>query len=95
MTIDIREEIQAGGTTQWIRVRGADGANPVLLLIQHQAALSLAAMTRDNVSLHAPQEAGEQSQDEPLVSGDDDETFPPSGWQPPGLPPTRLRTTSS
>ena len=71
----------------------------MLLLIQHQAALSLAAMTRDNVSLRAPQEAagehepgtrsagaatagrplqaaGEQSQDEPLVSGEDDEDLP-------------------
>jgi RNA polymerase primary sigma factor len=100
MTIDTLEAIQAGGTTQWIRVRGADAANPVLLLIQHQAALSLAAMTRDNVSLRAPQEAagehepgtgqgagaaaagrplqaaGEQSQDEPLVSGEDDEDLP-------------------
>jgi RNA polymerase primary sigma factor len=100
MTIDTLEAIQAGGTTQWIRVRGADAANPVLLLIQHQAALSLAAMTRDNVSLRAPQEAagehepgtgqgagaaaadhppqaaGEQGQDEPLVSGEDDEGLP-------------------
>jgi RNA polymerase primary sigma factor len=57
MTIDTLEAIQAGGTTHWIRVRGADAANPVLLLIQRQAALSLAAMTRDNVSLHAAQEA--------------------------------------
>ena len=99
MTIDTLEAIQAGGTTHWIRVRGADAANPVLLLIQRQAALSLAAMTRDNVSLHAAQEAagehepgtgqgagaaaagrppqaGEQSQDEPLVSGEDDEDLP-------------------
>jgi RNA polymerase primary sigma factor len=77
MTIDTLEAIQAGGTTHWIRVRGADAANPVLLLIQRQAALSLAAMTRGNVSLRAPQEAtGEQSQDEPLVSGEDDEDLP-------------------
>jgi RNA polymerase primary sigma factor len=77
MTIDTLEAIQAGGTTHWIRVRGADGANPVLLLIQRQAVLSLAAMTRGNVSLRAPQEAtGEQSQDEPLVSGEDDEDLP-------------------
>jgi RNA polymerase primary sigma factor len=105
MTIDTLEAIQAGGTTHWIRVRGADAANPVLSLIQRQAALSLAAMTRDNVSLHAaqeaagehepgtgqgtgaaaagaaaagrpPQAAGEQSQDEPLVSGEDDEDLP-------------------
>ena len=77
MTIDTLEAIQVGGTTQWIRVRGADAANPVLLLIQHQAVLSPAAMTRDNVSLRAPQEAaGEQSRDEPLVSGEDDEDRP-------------------
>jgi RNA polymerase primary sigma factor len=76
MTIDTLEAIQAGGTTPWIRVRGADAANPVLLLIQHQAGLRLAAMTRDNVSLRAPQEAGEQSQDEPPVSGEDDEDLP-------------------
>jgi RNA polymerase primary sigma factor len=77
MTTDTLEATQAGGTTHWIRGRGADAANLVLLLIQHQAALSLAAMTRDNVSLRAPQEAaGEQSQDEPLVSGEDDEDLP-------------------
>jgi RNA polymerase primary sigma factor len=92
MTIDTLEAIQAGGTTQWIRVRGADAANPVLLLIQHQAGLSLAAMARDNVSLRAPQEAAgehepgtgqgdvaaaaKESQDEPLVSGEDDEDLP-------------------
>jgi RNA polymerase primary sigma factor len=99
-TTDALEAIQAAGTTPWIRVRGADAANPVLLLIQQQAALSLAAMARDNVSLRALQEAageqepgtsqdgvaaaaarpaqaaGEQSQDEPLVSGKDDEDLP-------------------
>jgi RNA polymerase primary sigma factor len=75
-TIDTLEAIQAGGTTQWIRVRGADAGNPVLLLIQRQAVLSLAAMTRDNVSLRAGQEAGEQRQDEPLVPGEDDEDLP-------------------
>ena len=99
-TIDTLEAIQAGGTTRWIRIRGADAANPVLLPVRHQAGLSLAAMTRDNVSLRAPQEAagehepgtgqgavaaaadrplqaaGEQSQDEPLVSGEDDEDLP-------------------
>jgi RNA polymerase primary sigma factor len=74
MTIDTLEAIQAGATTQWIQVRGADAANP---LIQRQAVLSLAAMTRDNVSVRAAQEAaGEQSQDEPLISGEDDEDLP-------------------
>ena len=58
MTIDTLEAIQAGGTTQWIRIRGADAANPVHLLIQHQADLSLAAMTRDNVSLRRPAGGG-------------------------------------
>jgi RNA polymerase primary sigma factor len=100
MTIETLEAIQAAGATPWIRVRGADAANPVLLLVQHQAGLSLAAMTRDNASLRARQEAagedepgtgqgavaaasgrplqaaGEQSQDEPLVSGEDDEDLP-------------------
>jgi RNA polymerase primary sigma factor len=76
MTIDTLEGIQAAGATPWIRVRGADAANPVLLLVQHQAGLSLAAMTRDSVSVRAPQEAGGQSQDEPLVSGEDDEDLP-------------------
>jgi RNA polymerase primary sigma factor len=74
---DRLEAIQADGATHWIRVRGADGANPVLMLIQRQAVLSLAATTRGNVSLRAPQEAtGEQSQDEPPVSGEDDEDLP-------------------
>jgi len=34
MEIDTLEGIQLGGITQWIRVRGADAANPVLLLMQ-------------------------------------------------------------
>ena len=100
MTIDTLRAIQAGGTTRWIRIRGTEAANPVLLLVQHQAGLSLAAMTRDNVSLRAPREAagehepgtgqgavaaaaggplpaaGENSQDEPSVSGEDDEDLP-------------------
>ncbi len=100
MTFDTLQAIQAGGTTRWIRIRGADAANPVLLLVQHQACLSLAAMTRGNVSLRVPREApaergagagqgavaaaagrplqaaGEKSQDEPLVSGEDDEDLP-------------------
>jgi RNA polymerase primary sigma factor len=77
MTIDALEAIQADGTTHWIRGRDADAASPVLLLIQHQAVISPAAMTRDNVSLRPAQEtAGEQSQDEPLISGEDDEDLP-------------------
>jgi RNA polymerase primary sigma factor len=100
VTINTLGAIQAGGTTRGIRIRGADAANPVLLPVQHQAGLGLAAMTRDNVSLRAPQEAageeepgtgqsavaaaarrplqaaGEQSRDEPLVPGEDDEDLP-------------------
>src|SRR5271169_4250918 len=41
MTIDTLEAIQAGGTTQWIRVRGADASNPVLLLIQQGPGLPM------------------------------------------------------
>jgi hypothetical protein len=33
MAIDSLEEIQAGDSTQWIRVRGANGANPALGLV--------------------------------------------------------------
>jgi RNA polymerase primary sigma factor len=100
ITIDTLGAIQAAGTTRGIRIRGADVANPVLVPVQHQAGLSLAAMTRDNVSLRAPQEAagehepgtgqgdvaaaaglplqaaGEQSPDEPLDPGEDDEDLP-------------------
>src|SRR4249919_2367028 len=41
MMIDTREAIQAGGTTQWIRIRGVDAANPVLLLIQQGPGLPM------------------------------------------------------
>jgi len=41
MAIDSLEPIPAGGTTQWIRVRGADAANPVLLLIQQGPGLPM------------------------------------------------------
>ena len=40
-----------------------------------------------------PQAAGEQSRDEPWVSGDDDEDLPAPGWRRPALRPTRSRTT--
>ena len=33
MAIDSLEEIQAADSTQWIRVRGADASNPVLLVL--------------------------------------------------------------
>lgn len=41
MKIDSLEGIQLGGITQWIRVRGADVANPVLLLIQQGPGLPI------------------------------------------------------
>jgi len=41
MTIDTLEAIDLGGTTQWIRVRGEDAANPVLLLIQQGPGLPM------------------------------------------------------
>jgi proline iminopeptidase len=34
MIIDSLEAVQLGGITQWIRVRGTDASNPVLLLMQ-------------------------------------------------------------
>jgi len=39
--IDALEAIQAGSTTQWIRVRGTDASNPVLLLIQQGPGLPM------------------------------------------------------
>jgi pimeloyl-ACP methyl ester carboxylesterase len=41
MEIDTLEAIQAGGSTQWIRIRGADASNPVLLLIQQGPGLPM------------------------------------------------------
>ena len=41
MAIDEREEIRLGNTTQWIRIRGADVSNPVLLLIQQGPGLPM------------------------------------------------------
>ena len=41
MEIDTLDAIKAGGTTQWIRVRGADASNPVLLLIQQGPGLPM------------------------------------------------------
>ena len=32
--IDTLEPVQLGGITQWIRIRGTDASNPVLLLMQ-------------------------------------------------------------
>jgi pimeloyl-ACP methyl ester carboxylesterase len=41
MAIDSLESVRSGGATQWIRVRGADAANPVLLLIQQGPGLPI------------------------------------------------------
>jgi pimeloyl-ACP methyl ester carboxylesterase len=41
MKLDTLEAVQLGGTTQWIRVRGTDAANPVLLLIQQGPGLPM------------------------------------------------------
>ena len=41
MEIDTLEGIQLGGITQWIRVRGADATNPVLLLMQQGPGLPM------------------------------------------------------
>ena len=41
MAIDSLEAIQAGDTTQWIRLRGTDASNPVLLLIQQGPGLPM------------------------------------------------------
>jgi pimeloyl-ACP methyl ester carboxylesterase len=39
--IDTLEGIQLGGITQWIRIRGADASNPVLLLMQQGPGLPI------------------------------------------------------
>ena len=41
MEIDTLESVRSGHATQWIRVRGADAANPVLLLIQQGPGLPM------------------------------------------------------
>jgi len=41
MQTDTLEEVQLGGTTQWIRVRATDASNPVLLLIQQGPGLPM------------------------------------------------------
>src|SRR5215469_3240820 len=41
MQIDTLEAVQLGGITQWIRVRGADASNPVLLLMQQGPGLPI------------------------------------------------------
>src|SRR3954452_13339950 len=41
MEIDVLEAVELGGITQWIRVRGSDRANPVLLLMQQGPGLPI------------------------------------------------------
>ena len=41
MEIDTLEGLQLGGITQWIRIRGADASNPVLLLMQQGPGLPI------------------------------------------------------
>jgi pimeloyl-ACP methyl ester carboxylesterase len=41
LEIDTLEPVQLGGVTQWIRVRGADASNPVLLLMQQGPGLPM------------------------------------------------------
>ena len=41
MHTDTLEAVQLGDTTQWIRIRGADPSNPVLLLIQQGPGLPM------------------------------------------------------
>jgi pimeloyl-ACP methyl ester carboxylesterase len=46
MNIDSLEAVRIGGITQWIRVRGADTTNPVLLLMQQGPGLPIINETR-------------------------------------------------
>jgi pimeloyl-ACP methyl ester carboxylesterase len=41
MAIDSLKAIPAGGSTQWIRIRGANASNPVLLLVQQGPGLPM------------------------------------------------------
>lgn len=41
MAIDERAKVHLSGTTQWIRIRGVDASNPVLLLIQQGPGLPM------------------------------------------------------
>jgi pimeloyl-ACP methyl ester carboxylesterase len=41
MEIDLREPVQLGDSTQWIRIRAADARNPLLLLVQLGPALPM------------------------------------------------------
>ena len=41
MAIDQREKVHFGDTTQWLRIRGVDASNPVVLLIQQGPGLPM------------------------------------------------------
>ena len=41
MAVDSLEAIRAGDTTQWIRIRGANASNPVILLVQQGPGLPM------------------------------------------------------
>ncbi len=41
MKIDTLDAVRLGDTTQWIRIRGEDAANPVLLLVQQGPGLPM------------------------------------------------------
>jgi pimeloyl-ACP methyl ester carboxylesterase len=47
MMIDTLEAVRLGGTTQWIRIRGADASNPLLLLMQQGPGLPIINETRN------------------------------------------------
>jgi len=47
MEIDTLEAVQIGGMTQWIRVRGTNASNPVLLLMQQGPGLPIINETRE------------------------------------------------
>ena len=46
MEIDALEQVQLGGITQWIRIRGTSAANPVLLLMQQGPGFPIINETR-------------------------------------------------
>ena len=46
MMIDTLEAVQLGGITQWIRIRGTETSNPVLLLMQQGPGLPIINETR-------------------------------------------------
>ncbi len=49
MTIDTLDAVRLGNTTQWIRIRGEDAANPVLLLVQQGPGLPMLNEVRRSI----------------------------------------------